>query len=206
MTRWAIRGYLGAEHIDRHHIPKTGPAILVSNHPTFADPFLVAFGTQRWVSWLAFDEALEWPGAGHVMRLYHAIPLNTQKPEPSAIKTAYSTLAHGRILGVFCEGRRSSGFDLNEAVKSGAARLALRAGAPVVPVTISGARKAWPVGGYPKPRKVVVRYHAPIAPESFDPSLDRRERAKLMTVEIARSISKALPPAGAPRFLPPRRG
>lgn len=205
MTRWALRGYLGAEHVDRHHIPKRGPAILVGNHPSFVDPFLVAFGTKRWVSWLAFEEALQWPGAGQIMRLYRVIPLNTDKPAASSIKAAYATLARGRLLGVFCEGERSHGFGLNDPIKTGAARMALRANVPIVPVTISGARKAWPMGGYPKPGKVVVRYHPPLRPRDFAPGLHRRQRAERMTNALALSIKRALPPGGAPRFFPRQR-
>ena len=48
LTRWTLRWYFGAEHRDTHHIPETGPAILVSNHPSIIDPFHVAFGTRRW--------------------------------------------------------------------------------------------------------------------------------------------------------------
>lgn len=205
VTRWALRGYLGAEHVDRQHIPKRGAAILVGNHPSFVDPFLVAFGTKRWVSWLAFEEALQWPGAGQIMRLYRVIPLNTDKPQASSIKAAYATLARGRLLGVFCEGERSHGFDLNDPIKTGAARMAMRANVPVVPVTIAGARKAWPMGGYPKPGKVVVRYHPPLHPDDFDRSLTRRQRADQMTNAIANSIKQALPPGGAPRFFRSKR-
>ena len=64
LTRWALRWFFGAEHRDTQRIPREGPAILVSNHPSILDPFTVAFGTKRWVTWLAFDEALRWPIAG----------------------------------------------------------------------------------------------------------------------------------------------
>lgn len=209
LTRWALRWFFGAEHRDTHRIPRQGAAILVSNHPSIVDPFTVAFGTKRWVTWLAFDEALGWPIAGHIMRLYRAIPLNLERPRPTSIKTAYATLARGRLLGLFFEGERSFGWGLNQPLKTGAARMALRAGVPIVPVTVAGARRCWPrERAYPSPGRVVVQYHPPIDPATFRPDLDRKARAEELTAELARVIGARLPPDGAHvhRRPPVRRG
>lgn len=198
LTRWLLRWYFGAEHRDAHRIPRRGPAILVSNHPTIADPFTVAFGTKRWVTWLAFDEALRWPVAGQIMRLYRAIPLNLERPRPTSIKAAYATLARGRLLGLFFEGERSFGWGLNHPLKTGAARMALRTGVPIVPVTVAGARRCWPrERPLPRPGRVVVQYHPPIDPATFLPELDRKVRAERLTAELARIIGGRLPPDGA---------
>lgn len=206
LTRWALRGYFGAEHRNRERIPARGAAILVSNHPTIFDPFIVAFGTERWVSWLAFSEAFSWPVAGQLMRLYRAIPLDLHRPRVASIRTAYATLARGRLLGLFFEGERSFGWGLNRPLKTGAARMALRTGVPLVPVTVSGGRRCWPrERPLPRPGKIVVQYHPPIDPASFRPGLPRKERAGLLTEELARIIGGALPPGGAPRFFPPAR-
>jgi 1-acyl-sn-glycerol-3-phosphate acyltransferase len=200
LTRWTLRWFFGAEHRDTHHIPREGPAILVSNHPSLIDPFTVAFGTKRWVTWLAFDEALSWPLAGAIMRIYHAIPLNLARPRPTSIKTAYATLAQGRMLGIFFEGERSFGWGLNQPLKKGAARMAIRAGVPIVPVTLAGGRRCWPrERAYPLPGKVIVRYHRPIDVARFRPELPRKERAALLTQELERIIGGSLPPDGRHR-------
>lgn len=199
ITRLGVRLYFGAQHVGREHIPRAGPVILVSNHPTLADPFIVAFGTPRWVSWMAYDEAFDWAFFGSVMRLYEAIPLNLERPKPSSIKAAYGTLARGRVLGLFFEGERSFGDALNDPLKPGAARMALRTGATLVPVTISGARRIWPRDqGLPRPGKVVVRYHPPIDPTTFCPDLHLRERSRLLTEKLGRIVAAALPPDGSP--------
>ncbi len=200
-TRIYLRHLFGAEHIDRHYIPKSGAAILVSNHPTIGDPFAVAFGTKRWVTWLAFDEALDWPVAGSIMRVYNAIPINLERPKPSSIKTVYGTLARGRVLGMFFEGERSFHDGLNSPLKTGAARIAIKVGAPIVPVTVSGARRGWPRGqALPRPGKMVIRYHPPIDPTTFRPDLPRKRRGQLLTDELERIIGRALPPGGRPWF------
>ncbi|MGE0706860.1 MAG: lysophospholipid acyltransferase family protein [Planctomycetota bacterium] len=205
MTRMMLRFWIGAEHVGREHIPRRGPAILVANHPTLGDPFTVAFGTRRWVTWLAMEEALDWPLAGWIMRLYRVIPLDLERAGVRSIRTAYATLARGRLLGVFCEGERSQGLGLNDPIKSGAARMALRAGVPLVPVSVAGARRGWPLGSYPRRGKVVVRYHPPLDPRSFRPDLPRRERGALLTQALAEAIASGLPPAGRPRFQRPWR-
>lgn len=207
LTRLGLRWLFGAEHRGVDHIPQRGPAILVSNHPTISDPFFVAFGTRRWVTWLAFDEALQWPVAGQVMRLYRAIPIDLERPSPSSIKTAYATLAHGRLLGLFFEGERSHTYGLNQPLKTGAARMAIRAEVPIVPVTVAGARRCWPrERPLPRPGKVVVRYHPPIDVPRFRPDLPRKERARLITELLAQRIRSVLPPDGAHDFPIPRRG
>ena len=207
MTRMWLRHYLRMEHVGKDHIPRRGAAILCSNHPTLGDPFTVAFATPRWVTWLAFDEALDWPVAGFILRFYHAIPLNLGRPRPSSIKAAYATLARGRVLGMFFEGERSFDFGLNRPLKIGAARMALRMGCPIVPVTIAGARRLWPRGrALPAPGKVVVRYHPPLDPTSFRPDLPRKARGQLLTEQLGRIIGSALPPAGTPRLWPNGRG
>lgn len=206
LTRWALRWFFGAEHRDTQRIPREGPAILVSNHPSILDPFTVAFGTKRWVTWLAFDEALRWPVAGQIMRLYRAIPLNLERPRPTSIKTAYATLARGRLLGLFFEGERSFGWGLNQPLKTGAARMAIRAGVPIVPVSVAGARRCWPrEQALPRPGRVVVQYHPPIDPTTFRPDLDRRSRAEQLTAELARVIGARLPDDGAHVHRPRRR-
>lgn len=201
VTRHVLRRFFGADHLDTHHIPKTGPVILVSNHPTMSDPFIVAFGTKRWVTWLAFEDALAWPGFGDIMRLYRVIPLKIEKPRPSQIKAAYATLAQDRVLGLFFEGERSFTDGLNRPLKPGAARIAIKAGATLVPVTVSGARRCWArQWSWPRPGRIVVRYHPPIDAQRWRPELPLRERARLLTEELGRIIGDALPPGGAPRF------
>ncbi len=201
VTRHVLRRFFGADHLGTHHIPKSGPVILVSNHPTMSDPFIVAFGTKRWVTWLAFEDALAWPGFGDIMRLYRVIPLNIDRPRASSIKACYATLAQDRVLGLFFEGERSFTDGLNHPQKPGAARLAINAGATLVPVTVSGARRCWArQWSWPKPGRIVVRYHPPIDAARWRPELPLRTRARLLTDELARIIGGALPPGGAPWF------
>ncbi len=206
LTRWVLRWFFGVRHVHTHRIPRRGPVILVANHPTIFDPFTVAFGTKRWVTWLAFQDALAWPVAGQVMRLYRAIPLDIERPSHRSLRACYATLARDRVLGLFFEGERSFGPGLNAPLKVGAARMALRTGATLVPVSVAGGRRCWPrERPWPTPGKIVVRYHPPIDPRRFRPDLPLRARAEALTATLAEVIGGALPPDGGHRVLPPPR-
>ena len=183
-------------------MPESGPAVLISNHPTFLDPYHISFFlAQRWITWLAWDEAFDWPVVGAIMRELKALPLNMERPVPSVLKDAYAVLEAGRLLGMFFEGGRTkNGFDLDEP-REGAARIALRAGVPVVPITISGARRAWPLERrLPRPGKIVITYHPPIEPEQVSPESSSRERRRELTERVATSIRSALPRDGGARI------
>jgi 1-acyl-sn-glycerol-3-phosphate acyltransferase len=107
---------------------------------------------------------------------------------------------------LFFEGERSHGFGLNDPVKTGAARMAIRAGVPIVPVTVAGARRAWPREyTLPRPGKVVVTYHPPIDAASYRLDLPRRERGLRLTDDLEQIIGAGLPPAGTHDFTPRRR-
>jgi 1-acyl-sn-glycerol-3-phosphate acyltransferase len=125
-----------------------------------------------------------------------AFGVNLEKAGATSMKTCYEILAQDRALGIFFEGQRTDGFQLNEP-RTGAARIALRAGVPVIAVSVAGARKAWPKDrAYPSRGKVRVTYHPPIDSSSFHPQLPMREREQLLTNEVARRIRSCLPEDG----------
>lgn len=179
------------------HLPAAGPAIVIPNHPTWLDPFLVGWGMRRWVTWLAWDEAFDWPGIGPIMKSMGAVPLSLERAAPQSLKTAYSILKEERLLGIFFEGERTaaSTFRINEPVE-GAARIALRTGVPVVPVSLAGARRLWPrERAYPSRGPICVRYHAPIPPDAAG-SGSQRARGERLTRMIADAICSGLPEDG----------
>jgi 1-acyl-sn-glycerol-3-phosphate acyltransferase len=185
-------------HIEHHgaeHLPLSGPLVVTSNHPTYWDPWLVGMGTRRFVHWMAWDEIFNWPVIGRAVTLYEAFPLDLEKPKVSTFKRAHEVLEKGGALGIFPEGGRTSG-DHGELdpLKPGVARLALILKAPVLCVSIKGARKAWPKKrAYPLPGpKITVTYHPPIDPVRFLPDLAKREREKALLEKLEATIKSAL--------------
>lgn len=184
----------GVEVVGRRHCPPAGPLVVVSNHPTYWDPFLVGLGLLRYVYWMAWDDIFEWPLAGPLVRAFRAFPVDLERPKPSSLRAARAVLERGLPLGVFPEGGRSSGPGLDP-FKPGAARLALAAGARILPVSIRGAHAAWPKPrAYPLPGpKIVVTYHEAFDPAELAPAgRPPREREALVLRHLERTIASAL--------------
>jgi len=187
------------ESLGEEHFPEGGPVIVISNHPTFWDPVLVGLGTKRAISWLAWDELLTWPG-GFLIPYLGAIPVATEAPGASSLRACYAVLKREAPLGMFFEGGRSSGPQLDPP-HPGAAMIALRTGTPVLPVSVSGAWRCWPkTRALPRLGRIVVTYHPLIRVAQ----LRRRDRnvEEALTHAVAGCIREALPPDG--RALNPR--
>ena len=183
------------EHRGRQNWPASGPVVVTSNHPTYWDPWLVGMGTRRFIYWMAWDEIFDWPVIGRAVRAYEAFPVDLEKPKPSTIRAARDVLHTGGARGVFPEGGRTSGERGElDAFKPGVAWLALSLGAPVLCVSIKGARRAWPKKrAYPLPgAKITVTYHPVIDTSSFEPELPRRERERLLVAKLEATILSGL--------------
>jgi 1-acyl-sn-glycerol-3-phosphate acyltransferase len=141
MTRVDVEGL--------ERVPPDGPLIVSGNHSSNADPpFLAAWLTPalgRPIHWMAKAEALSWPVAGWFMRQNGAFGIRRGAADMEAFRLARSVLDDGRVLGAFPEGTRSPDGALQRA-KDGVTLLALRTGAPILPVGIVGADRFWPRG------------------------------------------------------------
>jgi 1-acyl-sn-glycerol-3-phosphate acyltransferase len=145
-----------------HHVPADGPVILAANHTAFLDGILLAAASPRPVHVLAKSEIFV-PPIDRLMRATSQIRLEYDGPDRSALLQALEVLAADGVIGVFPEAHRGAG-DVQH-LRHGAAYLASRSGAPVVPVAILGAR---PEGAgkdaLPRMRSTVhVVFGAPVA-------------------------------------------
>lgn len=123
-------------------VPRTGPVILASNHLGVLDGPLVAICAPRPVHALTKAEMFRGP-LGGFLTAAGQISLDRFHPDPGALKSCLRVLDDGGVVGIFPEGVRGDG-ELHR-FHHGAAYLALRTGAPVVPVTLVGTRA--PGGG-----------------------------------------------------------
>jgi 1-acyl-sn-glycerol-3-phosphate acyltransferase len=183
-------------------IPESGPLIIAANHASSADPVLIgAFlngRLHRPLNWLGKRELVEMPVIGWFMREAGIHPVDRATADVEAFRTAIRVLESGNILTVFPEGTRSPDGVLQE-VREGVAVLALRSGAPVLPVGVANSDKVWPKGALlPTPgRTITVRYGRPFVvadeiPESV--RADRRNAKAAATRLIMRRIAELLPP------------
>lgn len=181
----------GIEIRGREHWPRSGPLVVTSNHPTYLDPWIVgigADGARRYVHWMAWDEIFEWPIVGRAVTAYQAIPVDLEKPRPSTFRRANAVLARGGVLGVFPEGGRTSGEHGEiDPFKPGVARLALALGAPILPVSIKGARQCWPKQrAYPLPGKIRVTFHPVVDTRAVLEAGDKTEKRARELALVAR--------------------
>jgi 1-acyl-sn-glycerol-3-phosphate acyltransferase len=175
--------------VGRHHVPATGPVLLVSNHSSVLDPPLVGGAAARQLSFLAKAELFEIPGFGRLIRALNARPLRREGADASALREALRTLKEGRALLVFPEGTRGPEGELR-APKAGAGMLAVLSGAPVVPVYVSGSGGAWPRGRrFPRRSRVTVTFGAPLVFEAREVGA-RKERYAEVTQAMMGAIAR----------------
>jgi 1-acyl-sn-glycerol-3-phosphate acyltransferase len=122
-----------------HLVPAEGPVILAANHTAFLDGVLLPVASPRPVHVMA--KAAIWvPPLDRLLRATSQIPVDYDGPDRTALKQGLAVLGAGGVIGVFPEAHRGAG-DVRH-IRHGAAYLAARSGAPVVPVAILGARPA----------------------------------------------------------------
>ena len=177
-------------------IPASGPLLVICNHCSNADGMLlmgfVVPAMGRPMGWLGKAEALRWPLFGWGMRQNGVMGLHRGVGDLEAFKMAKGVLDDGSVLTIFPEGTRSPTGALQEA-KEGATVLAVRSGAPILPIGIVGSQRFWPKGKLPRPgRRMTV-----IIGETFTVSMprggDRHESLKLVTAEMMRHVAELLP-------------
>jgi 1-acyl-sn-glycerol-3-phosphate acyltransferase len=158
------------EHRGWEQIPANGPLLIVANHVTYFDPFWVGIRVYRTLRFMAWDRLFQFPLSGPLLRWLGAFPVNLETPEYSSYKTAFKVLRDGGCVTIFPEGGRSPDGTLMP-FKEGAAHLAFRAGAAVMPVVVRGGAKVWsPKMLFPRPGKIIVEYLTPIPKEKFPPT------------------------------------
>lgn len=141
----------------RENVPAAGPVVIVPNHKSFWDPFFVAVALKRPVHFMGKAEHFDGPLATTFLRL-GAFPVRRGESDEEALETARQILRRGDALALFPEGTRVREEGLG-APKRGAARLAIEAGAPIVPATITGTEKRrWPL-----PRRVRLAFGTPVS-------------------------------------------
>lgn len=128
-ARWEIEG------IER--VPLDGPLVIIANHLNLLDPPLIAASTPRRVHPMAKRELFETPLVGWALWPYGAFPVRRFSADMGALRAARNLLRHDAAVLMFPEGTRSKDARLHPALP-GAAMVALLAGAPVLPVAITG--------------------------------------------------------------------
>jgi 1-acyl-sn-glycerol-3-phosphate acyltransferase len=192
-VRAAARGLFRIRFEGVEHVPRTGPVVITPNHVSFMDPILITIPIRRALHYMALEPFFRVRGLGALMRWARAFPIQETERDSPAIRRALGILRGGEPLVIFPEGGRSPDGRL-QTFRPGAFRIALAAGAPVVPVTIAGAFEAWPAGRrMPRPGRITITYHPSLDGTALPPDADRRARPEILMALARERIAAALP-------------
>jgi len=146
-------------------IPKTGGVLMVCNHQSFLDPWLVGIAPSRQIHYMARDTLFRGGFLQYLGELWNAFPVKRGAADLGAIRTAVERLDKGFIVNIFPEGTRSEDGSIG-AIAPGMILILNRckSDVPIVPVIIDGAYEAWPRSQkLPRPHSIRIIYGKPIA-------------------------------------------
>jgi 1-acyl-sn-glycerol-3-phosphate acyltransferase len=187
--------FLKREIIGLENVPRKGPLVVIMNHINFLDPILVSVAIPRDIAIMSKVENFSPEPLGAILRAYGSFPVHRGEGDLSAIRASLAALGDGKALLLAPEGTRSPNAQLQPAYE-GMAMITSRAGAPVVPVAISGAEDF--SRNLRKLRKTRVKLHIG---EPFEFTWNHgaprpsRNDLRLMSDEAMYRISSLLPPS-----------
>lgn len=183
-TRTEVRGL--------ENVPRQGALIMVSNHLGDADALLGLAYTPRSVDLLSKADLYELPVLGKLFDAYGVIWIRQGQPDRRALRVALDALKRGRAIGIAPEGRESLTGSLEEGT-GGAAYLAYKSKAPILPVTMTGTEN-WRIFGNMK-KLTRTRVTLTIGPVFYiEERADRRTAIQEGTQQIMYRLANQLPP------------
>ena len=175
----------------RENLPDRGAAMLASNHLSFSDSFFLAVVLNRPLTYLAKSDYFTGRGVkGYFTKLFFngvgQVPVDRSggRSAESVVLTATRLLADGALLGIYPEGTRSPNGTLYRG-RTGAARMALEAKVPIVPVAMINTYEIQPPGVIkPRLRRVGIRVGKPLTFDRYEGLEDDRFILRSVTDEV----------------------
>jgi 1-acyl-sn-glycerol-3-phosphate acyltransferase len=185
-------------------IPPGCGAVIVCNHRCPLDPSFLAIATNRVIHWMVAKEYCEMPVLGYLLRTCEVIPLRRGSVDMAAIREAIRLVENGELVGIFPEGRINTTKQLLLPGRSGAAMIALKAKAMVVPCYIEGSPyDGTTLGCLTMPASVRLEIGQPIDISAYFKRDDRRTTLAELTRRFLSEIAKL---ASQPNFVPQTAG
>ncbi len=175
-------------------VPERGPLIIASNHVNFLEvPLIYTYLQPRPITGFAKIETWDNPAKAVLFNIGRAIPIQRGEADVGALRQGLAALEAGYIMAVAPEGTRSGDGRLQQG-QPGVVFLALRSGAPILPIVYHGGERFW--DNLPRLRR--TDFHLEVGqPFTLDPGGRRvtREVRQQMADEIMYQMAALLPPA-----------
>jgi 1-acyl-sn-glycerol-3-phosphate acyltransferase len=169
------------------HVPTSGGALICPNHTSVLDSFFIPLALPRRITYVGKAEYLDDWKTKYLFPAMGMIPIDRSGGSSSerALAAAQRIIEGGGLFGIYPEGTRSRDGHLYRG-HTGPARLALRTGAPLVPVGIRGSREIWPPQSRrPNPwRPVSISFGRPIETTRYAGGADDRMLLRQITDEL----------------------
>lgn len=161
-------------------LPSEKPFIVAANHCSNLDPVIVGVACPEKLRYMAKSELFEVPLLGHLITALGAVPVprGNRQGAAAVLKLILSRLEQEENVLLFPEGRRSLDGKL-QALEGGVALLAMKTGAPIIPVYVRGSFEALQSKAiFPRPTRIFVHFGEPLYPGNFTRDLPEREARK----------------------------
>ncbi|HON06976.1 MAG TPA: lysophospholipid acyltransferase family protein [Verrucomicrobiota bacterium] len=194
LTRLIVSVYFRGKYYNQQSFPQYGPVIIVSNHISYLDPFIVGAAINRRICYLCRESAFKWPIIGYLLKHWNAVPVDRAGRSPRGLKAILDRLKTGEAVMLFPEGTRTYDGNLQRA-HPGVGLVAMQSQAPVLPVRIFGIWEAYNRNiRFPRPKQVSVVFGNPITfSEKYKEAEDSTPaRLKQIYQEIADEIMNAI--------------
>ena len=167
------------EKVNEENVPMEGPIIICANHLNYWDAVGLVTATKRRINFIAKEDLFNKGFLNWIAHVFDVIPIKRGMRDMEAMKRCLSSLKKGIALGIFPEGTRK-GLEKGAKVQNGAAYMALKTKAKVVPVGIQGTFRPF--------TKVTLNYGEPIDFSKYDSKNPEKDNLDQATKEIIDNI------------------
>lgn len=174
----------------RKYVPLKGPLLIVANHLSWYDPILLGVVLPRRVWFFSKAEIFRWPIIGPICKRTGQIPVNRGESDRAALEKGIAYLREGKALMIFPEGTVARQEQMI-AAHAGAAMLAIRTGATVLPVAHCGTRRVLRSARIWFPR-VDIQIGKPYTPV-LSQDVSRKVGLQRITEDMMTRIAEMLP-------------
>lgn len=143
VIRWFFEAFLACffriRITGREHLPLSGPALIIANHISYLDGFLIGYATPRYIRFLLWKPIYDIPIMKPFFEMWELIPIMSERPRQAleALKAARDEIHKGELVGIFPEGGITRNGEM-DTFRRGYERIIDGTAAPVIPVRLEG--------------------------------------------------------------------